>query len=163
MTGADSRQLLADKQSALVAALVRGSSVPAGFDARGVQRAARALVEKRSRAAAKAFPRLTRSLGQAWSAHFASFAATTSLAQDPNAALDARRFARWLDARNLLTDDGRLEALQFDLRFAVRAGHANLRRGLALRFVRLRQPRQLILGFRCPLVGIRIIAFPQIF
>jgi hypothetical protein len=163
MHNSESRLLLAEKQSALVAALARGAPAPAGFDPRRVRQAAKALLRKRSSAAAKAFPRLARALGAVFDEHFACYAAIVPLGRNANPALDARSFARWLSAQGRLPDEGQLEALEFDLHFKQQDGTHAPRRGFALRVIRLKAARRLILGIRWPLLGIRTIRLPWIF
>lgn len=63
---------LAERQAALVAALVAGAPVPAGFDASRVDIAARALLRKRAGLAARSWPRLAAALGPQWMAEFAA-------------------------------------------------------------------------------------------
>jgi hypothetical protein len=67
-TGSD----LAARQAALVAALVVGAPDPPGFDADRLAVARRALLRKRSAAAAAVWPLLAASLGPDWPAVFAA-------------------------------------------------------------------------------------------
>ncbi len=62
---------LAARQAALVAALVAGGPVPAGFDASRVDATRRALLGKRAGEAAKHWPLLASSLGSDWPRSFA--------------------------------------------------------------------------------------------
>jgi hypothetical protein len=66
---------LAERQAALVAALVAGAEVPAGFDPALVRVAAHALVHKRAREVAATWPALRAALGPGWSATFDAWAA----------------------------------------------------------------------------------------
>lgn len=63
---------LAERQAALVAALVAGAPNPPGFDAARLAAARRALLRKRAGEAAKVWPVLAASLGARWSAAFAA-------------------------------------------------------------------------------------------
>jgi hypothetical protein len=62
---------LAERQAALVAALVTGAPDPAGFDPARLSAARRALLRKRAGEAAKHWPVLAASLGSRWSTVFA--------------------------------------------------------------------------------------------
>ncbi len=66
------RAALAERQAALVAALVAGEPDPAGFDAVRLAAARRALLRKRAGEAAKAWPVLAASLGARWASTFAA-------------------------------------------------------------------------------------------
>lgn len=65
---------LADRQAALVAALVAGAPIPDGFDARLVGTARRALLRKRSAEVARHWPLLAASFGARWPSVFADWA-----------------------------------------------------------------------------------------
>jgi hypothetical protein len=70
-----SREQLAARQAALVAALVTGGPVPEGVDVGHLAIARRALLRKRAREVAVVWPVLAVSVGQAWAASFATWAA----------------------------------------------------------------------------------------
>ena len=70
-----SRDDLAGQQAALVAALVAGADVPAGFDAARVRAATDALLRKRAGEVAAQWPALRASLGAQWYPSFAAWAA----------------------------------------------------------------------------------------
>ena len=93
---------LAARQAALVAALVAGAPLPAGFDATRVAAARAALLRKRAGEVARLWPMLAAGLGHRWPAIFQQWAA-----QRPTqgALRDGWDFAR--DLR----DQGRLPAL----------------------------------------------------
>jgi hypothetical protein len=63
---------LAERQAALVAALVAGAPDPPGFDPARLAATRRALLRKRAGEAAKHWPVLAESLGPRWSAAFAA-------------------------------------------------------------------------------------------
>lgn len=65
---------LADRQAALVAALVAGAPIPDGFDPRLIDAARRALLRKRSGEVARHWPLLAASFGPKWPAVFAEWA-----------------------------------------------------------------------------------------
>lgn len=67
---------LAERQGALVAALTAGGPVPRGFDARRVEVARVALVNKRRGEVARHWPDLAASLGPRWRDVWAAWAAT---------------------------------------------------------------------------------------
>ncbi|HEY0816941.1 MAG TPA: hypothetical protein VGE11_27005 [Pseudonocardia sp.] len=63
---------LAERQAALVAALVAGASDPAGFDPARLTATRRALLRKRAGAAARAWPALATFFGDRWASTFAA-------------------------------------------------------------------------------------------
>jgi hypothetical protein len=67
---------LAARQAELVAALVAGAPIPAGFDARLVGVARTALLRKRAGDVARHWPLLAAALGADWAPTFARWAAT---------------------------------------------------------------------------------------
>ncbi|BCB83404.1 hypothetical protein [Phytohabitans suffuscus] len=73
MTGPGGGRSLADRQAALVAALVAGAPIPDGFDPRLVGTARRALLRKRSGEVARHWPVLAASFGARWPAVFAEW------------------------------------------------------------------------------------------
>jgi hypothetical protein len=82
---------LAERQAALVAALVGGADVPVGFDPRLVQATRSALLRKRAGEVASAWPRTAAAYGDGWTAAFTAWAA----ARPPNGSLrDGWDFAR---------------------------------------------------------------------
>jgi hypothetical protein len=90
---------LADRQAALVAALVAGGPAPAGFDPDRLAAAQRALLRKRAAAAAVEWPLLDRSFGARWPDTFSRLRA----GQDPVGGLrDGWHVARALRERGEL-------------------------------------------------------------
>ncbi|BCB78531.1 hypothetical protein GCM10022251_58770 [Phytohabitans flavus] len=65
---------LAERQAALVAALVAGAPIPDGFDPRLIDTARRALLRKRSSEVARHWPMLAASFGERWPTVFAEWA-----------------------------------------------------------------------------------------
>jgi hypothetical protein len=85
---------LAERQAAVVAALVAGAPAPPGFDTHRVRATAAALLRKRTGEVAAAWPFLAAALGADWSASFGAWAA----GRPPAGALrDGWDFARSLD------------------------------------------------------------------
>lgn len=70
-----SREQLAARQAALVAALVTGGQVPDGVDAGRLAIARRALLRKRAGEVAAVWPLLAATVGHTWAASFAAWAA----------------------------------------------------------------------------------------
>ena len=66
---------LAERQAAVVAALVGGADVPAGFAVDRVRAASAALLRKRAGEVSAAWPLLAASYGTAWTSTFAAWAA----------------------------------------------------------------------------------------
>lgn len=66
---------LADRQAALVAALVAGAPIPEGFDPHLIDTARQALLRKRSGEVGRHWPLLAASFGAKWPAVFAEWAA----------------------------------------------------------------------------------------
>ncbi|WP_341716740.1 hypothetical protein QQG74_22520 [Micromonospora sp. FIMYZ51] len=75
MTAADRPDGLAERQAQLVAALVAGGPLPAGFAPAPLAAARAALLRKRAGEVARHWPLLAAGLGPRWSATFAEWAA----------------------------------------------------------------------------------------
>jgi hypothetical protein len=114
---------LAARQAELVAALVAGGPLPAGFDAPGVAAAERALRRKRAGEVAQVWPLLAAGHGDRWVEHFCRWSAGRA----PNGALRDG----WDLAREL-AEAGRLPAL---------AGRELAEREVAMRYDGRRPPR----------------------
>ncbi|MFE7741330.1 hypothetical protein [Nocardia sp. NPDC057455] len=71
---ATDRPTLAERQAALVRALVAGGAVPAGFDADAVGAAADALLSKRAEEVARRFPLLVHACDGDFTARFTAWA-----------------------------------------------------------------------------------------
>jgi hypothetical protein len=69
------REGLAERQAGLIAALVAGAPLPAGFDEARVGAAQRALLRKRAGEVARVWPLLAASAGDRWPDEFAAWAA----------------------------------------------------------------------------------------
>ncbi|HKQ03627.1 MAG TPA: hypothetical protein VJ464_00735 [Blastocatellia bacterium] len=151
----EARQQLARLQAQLVGALVEGTTAPADFDGSRLAAAAEALISKRARAVARAWPQLARVFGDEFAASFASYARAHRLPCDASPMADGRAFIAWLDGEGRLTDEARLEAFAFDARYRVRNAQITPRRGPSLRILRLSVQRRLIVVIRLPFVGER--------
>jgi hypothetical protein len=151
----EARTRLAAQQAALVSALLAGGERPAGFDAESLRVAADSLARKRSRAVARAWPGLTRTLGPDFDKHFAAYAEGSALPRAGGPLADGRAFARWLKARRELPDAGRLQALAVDLHFITTAHGLEPRTGPAMKVAVLNRPRRLVMALRLPWFGER--------
>jgi hypothetical protein len=149
----EARSLLAARQADLVAALVQRGQSPAGFDAARLEAAAAALLRKRTRGVARAWPGLARSLGDEFSEPFLAYAQECPLPGDGAPLVDGRFFAKWLTSRRQVPDSGRLEVLAFDLRYAVSKDGIVCERRLALKWTSLHQQRRLVIACRLPWFG----------
>ncbi len=125
------RERLAARQAELVRALVQGGPVPDGFDAAKVEAAARSLIGKRRREAARAWPALAACLGAEYRPLFDAFAGKTPPPAEGGPLADGRAFARSLPWARL--DDGsRLEVVRFDAAHSWLPFVATLTGGLAV-------------------------------
>jgi hypothetical protein len=155
MLTADLRRQLAEEQARLVEALTRSGALPEGFDGDRLRAAAESLLRKRTREAAHAWPALARALGESFDEKFRDFAGRVPLPHEGGPLADGRAFAADLAARGELPDEGRLEALTVDLHYRRTARGLKRRRGLAVRVIRLRQARRLVIAVRLPWLGVR--------
>jgi hypothetical protein len=117
-----SREDLARRQAALVAALVTSLPMPEGFDEPRVRVAAAALMRKRASEVAAAWPALRVSFGPRWNDAFATWAA----GRPPNGALRDG----WDFARSRAADLGQSAAIEL------------AQREVALRYDALSTPRR---------------------
>lgn len=156
----DARKRLAASQLELVRALVGNEIAPAEFDGPRIQAAADALLLKRSRSVAHAWPGLARSLGPAFDERFALYASSKFIRHEGGPLADGREFAHELAREGALADDAVLEALAFDLRYDVSLEGALARRGISFRGALLKQSLRLIIAIRLPLLGERWFSVP---
>lgn len=150
MSAAD-RSRYEARQAQLVRSLMRGDGFPAGFPADKAEAAGRALRGKRARAAAKAWPALTHSLGARFSERFDAYARTTSAPIAGGGLADGLAFARRLN-RSQLSEHARIELLL--------ARRALARRGLFVGAVTRHHPRRLLVALRIPGTGSQQIVVP---
>lgn len=142
-------------QAQLVRALIEGTDAPATFDHERLEAAAEALLSKRARAVAQAWPQLARAMNDVFGGRFANYARGNPLPHDGSPLADGRVFIAWLEHAGLLTDEGRLEALAFDARYRLGNDAVIRRRGPVLRVLRLNTMHRLIIVVRLPLLGER--------
>ena len=158
---AEARRRLAALEAELAWALAGGGPAPEGFDAERMRLASGALVSKRARAAARAWPGLAAALGERFETEFSAFARATPLPGESGPLADGRAFVRMLRERGRLPEAGLLESLAVDLRSArVRGGGLRPRRGPWLVAAVLRRPARLVVGGRIPRLGERWLVVP---
>lgn len=148
MSLAEARQELARQQENLLRSLTG-----CGPTLKGVPRldaTAAALMTKRLRAVARAWPALVRSLGDEFEPRFRAFAHRTPLPKAGGPLADGRAFARELHDRS---DEARLELLLVDLHWKQHADGLVVRRGPAVRGSLLRESARLVIGVRFPWLG----------
>lgn len=150
----EARKKLAASQLELIRALRGRTDAPDRFDSSRIRAAADALFHKRARSVAHAWPRLTRALGDSFYEMFARYARVTPIPSFGGALIDGRLFVRELKRAGNLSDEGKLEAIAFDARFAVRRNKIIARR-FAFRAALLNQSRQVVIALRLPLIGER--------
>ncbi len=160
MASADARTRLAAVQADLMRALTGQAAALPGADAGRLRATADALLKKRRRSLARAWPALVQALGSRFLERFAAFAAKTSLPREGGALADGRAFVRFLAQVGDLPDAGRLEALAVDLRYSRCGGGLAPRRGPALRIALLNHPRRLVLAVRLPWLGEKRLSIP---
>jgi len=134
--------------------------LPAGFDEARIHAAALSLTRKRSRAAARMWPRLSRAAGAKFGQLFAAYAESAPLPQKGGPLADGRAFARWLHERGELPEAGRLEALAVDLRYSTVGGGLIRRRWPAFKAARDTGARRFILAVRLTWIGEYWLSFP---
>ena len=152
---APARERLAKVQADLVRALVQQGPVPAGFDEARVRAAARSLVNKRRQALVRAWPALVSALGDAYTQTFSRYAESQPLPGCANPRADGRAFLRWVEVQAPLSDALRIEAIAFDLRFAISPQGVRPRVGFGLKMARLQDSGKLVIAARLPWLGER--------
>lgn len=131
-----SRETLARQQAALVAALVAGAPLPAGFDPDRVRAAGDALLRKRAGEVARTWPALRASYGPQWIEAFAAYARTRPTRGSLRDGWDLARQAAArgeLDAEASRELAGREATWRYDGDTAPRRHPAPRRAGTALR------------------------------
>lgn len=116
------------RQAALLGALVANADLPPGFDVERAHLARHALVRKRARAVARAWPALVASLGRSFGQSFAVYAQQNPATRDPDAVADGLGFHRSLCGNERLDERAVRELLGARARYAVRDGRARPRR-----------------------------------
>lgn len=102
MSGTDPRDALAAMQHELLAALVAGADAPPGFAPGRIRVQARALLDKRARAAAAHHPWLADALGADYSSRFADYARDRPKPAGSGGHADALAFEEFLRGRGEL-------------------------------------------------------------
>jgi hypothetical protein len=144
----------AAQQAALLRALQTGERVPAGFAGDDFEAASSALLEKRTRAVAEAWPVLAHSLGPQFTALFECFARRVPPPVVGGGMADGLEFASSLD-RSSLSEDAKAEWLLARGLLKRRGSHASPRRGIFVVARLLAEPARLLIVAHLPLVGRR--------
>src|SRR5262249_34324783 len=116
----------AERQAALVRAVVTGCGAPPGFDPEQVEAVADVLLRQRPRAVARARPALAHALGPEFEAAFAEYASASPVPHEPDAIADGLAFACTLEFRRL-DDAAQRENVLARARWAIRSGRARPR------------------------------------
>jgi len=141
---------LAARQREVMAALVAGGPVPAGFDGARLEETGASLARKRFGVMRRAWPRTVESLGEGARTLFEEFARSHPLRDDPPDGPeepDGLAFTGWLAVRGQLPDAGCRERAR-----------CRLHRGE--RVVLERTSAGWLVGVRCPGLGIRHVTLP---
>jgi hypothetical protein len=154
------RLSLAAAQADLLRALTAQSAAPQRFDTARLGVAARALVSKRSRAAARAWPSLAGALGEQWREQFHAFSQTCPLPREGGPVADGYAFARFLQHAGKLPEEALLEVLAVELRYRRVPGGLRSRRGVAARAYLAGRRHRLGLAIRLPFFGERWLSLP---
>ena len=147
------------RQAELLRALIRGDAFPEGFEPDKAAAASRSLWRKRMRAVQVAWPGLAVALGERFEARFEAYARSVAPPAFGHGYADGLRFARTLE-RDELTDDVRVELLFARAVVSVRGGEPHDRRGLFVGATSLREPRRILVAWRAPVVGRRMLVVP---
>jgi hypothetical protein len=134
--------------------------LPAGFDEVRVHAAANSLERKRARVVARAWPSLSRALGQRFDELFAVYAKAMPAPRENGPLADGRAFANWLAAKGELPEAGRLQALAVDLRYTSHAQGLTPRRWPTCKTAWLRASGRLVVALWLPWLGERWLSIP---
>src|SRR5262245_23351903 len=149
----EARVRLAAQQAELLRALVCRGPGPADFETARLEATAHALASKRAQAVARAWPGLAAGLGERFRERFDYFAKNWPLPHAGGPLADGQTFARMLARLGELSDAGRMEALAVDVHFKACENGLVPRRGPALAWMLLWQPRRLVVAARLPWLG----------
>ena len=155
------RERLAKAQTDLVRALVAQGPIPAGFDEKLVRVAARSLVNKRRQQTARSWPNLVKIIGDKYPELFTKYAQSHPLPACASPSGDGREFLRWMESQGPLSDDARLEAMAFEMRFVSTPLGLRRRGGVGMKLVKLRETRGFVLALRFPWLGTRWWRYPR--
>jgi hypothetical protein len=160
MSTFEARKQLDEQQAELMRALTTLDQPPQGFNPERLVASALSLHRKRFRVAARVWPRLFAALGNDAELLFAEYASLTPLPAEGGPLADGRGFAVFLDRKNRLPDDGRVESLVVDLHRAKTPRGLTPRQGFTFRVALLHNPRRIVMGFRLPALGVRWFSLP---
>lgn len=145
---------LSHQQATLVGALVGGGPPAPGFDRTRVEATRQALLRKRAREAAKAWPALARDLGHTYLPRFLDYAASFSPPAVGGPHADGFCFAEQVRAGCALSDPARVELARARVQWLARGGRVRPRRvGVAATI--LHRPRRVLVTGRLPGLGLR--------
>lgn len=147
---------LAQAQAALVRSLTTPAAPPPGFDTHRVTVSAQALVKKRIRTVARAWPRLTAALGDQYETRFQAYALRQPLPRHGGPLADGYGFARFLKANGELPEAGRWEIFVVELGHVLRPDGLHPRRGFYVQAARFPQLHLLALAAKIPWLASRI-------
>jgi hypothetical protein len=147
-------------QAGLVRALTGHAAAPPGFNAARVEAAADALLAKRRRAVARAWPALVHSLGEEFRSRFDAFARTTPLPSRGGPLADGWAFAAAMARQGPLPEAVLQQALAVRLRYRQRKEGLIPRRGLSMTGAAIPETGRLLLGIRLAGAGERWFSLP---
>ncbi|HZU96554.1 MAG TPA: hypothetical protein VFF73_07685 [Planctomycetota bacterium] len=153
MATADVRARIAAEQTELVRALVGVAPCPQRFDAERVRVSVIQLHEKRKMALKKVWPGLGQGLGDRFAPLFDAYAKEHTHPEWGHGLADGLAFARWLEGRHEVPNEGKLELLDVHLRTVKVGGRLRPRRGLAFSAAILSGPRRIVFGIKLPGLG----------
>ena len=93
-----------------------------GFDDSRVHVARLALLQKRCRSVARAWPAIAESLSDRFVPLFSEYADANAAPLQGNASIDGRAFARWLERRGELSESARIQTILYDVQYKCRSG-----------------------------------------
>jgi hypothetical protein len=149
----------AERQAALLDALMRGDGYPPGFDPDRAGRAGISLRRKRGRAVRRAWPALAIALDGDFDARFDAFARATGPPESDGGLIDGLALVDWLGVEDAeMTDPVRVEILLARALVRRRRGAAGFgrRRGVFLGARRVADPPRLVVVVRAPGLGRRL-------
>lgn len=113
----DARATIELEQSNFVKAMLDKKVVPPGFDQKRFSLAKSVLAKKRANSIKKSWPSIAQHLGDDFSCHFQSYVQRVSLPKYQSSLVDGRLFARFLNRRNICSQDVEIAVRRFDHRF----------------------------------------------
>lgn len=153
MSISEARAKLASRQRGLLQALNGNASEVTSFDEKQIAAVSAALLQKRMRGVAKAWPALAAALGERFGQLFAEYARSASYPAHGAHLADGCRFAATLARCGKLPSAGWLAVLRFELRYKEIGDKWVPRRLPVLRLALLRRPFACALALRLPWLG----------